>query len=180
MKKKGGERPEEGKNRFWQGLCLGVFCALFLATALVSAFLSAGGFRITLDPSQPALLVRDQIKAEALTILGLCLEKMKVELPVAIRQAFQDPGWRFITAEEGAVSLPLEVSEAAKEQLLNLAEQTVLNFLKAIDLTPYIEDLGQTALHEVKAAFHREVIGKTYHYQINPYLAVPVTVTGRE
>ena len=179
MKKTYGERPEEGKNRFWQGLCLGVFCTLFLTTAFVYTFLSAGGFRIELDPNQPALLVRDQIKTEAFTVLSLCLEKIKVELPVAIRQAFQNPAWRFIAAEEGAVSLPMEISEAAKDQLQKLAEQTVFGFLKEIDLTPYVEELGQTALFEVKEAFHRAVAGKTYHYQISPFLTVPVTVLAR-
>lgn len=179
MKKTYGERPEEGKNRFWVGLYLGVFCTLFLTTALVFTFLSTKGFRITLNPNQPALLVRDQIKREAFSTLSLCLEKVKVELPVALRQAFQDPAWRFIPAEEGAVSLPLEISEAAKDQLQKLAEQTVLGFFKGIDLTPYVEELGQAALYEVKEAFHREVAGKTYQYKINPFLAVPVTVLAR-
>ncbi len=179
MKKNQGKGREEGKDRFWLGLYLGVFCTLLLTTALVYTFLSAGGFRIALDPNQPAFLVRDQIKAEAFSILSLCLEKLKVELPVAIRRTFQDPEWRFIITEEGAVSLPLEISEAAKDQLLKLAEQTVVGFLKEIDLTPYVEELGQTALFEVREAFHREVMGKTYHYQINPFLAVPITVTTR-
>ncbi|HEY8392286.1 MAG TPA: hypothetical protein VIL83_06125 [Capillibacterium sp.] len=177
MKKKSGEGAEEGKNRFWQGLCLGVFCALFLATVSVYTFLSTGPFRIILDPGRPALWVRDQVKAEAATTLNLCLEKIKVELPVALRQAFQDPAWRFITAEEGAVSLPAEISEAAKDQLQSLAEQTVLDFLKKFDLTPYIEDLGQTALFGVQTAIRREVAGKTYHYELTPFLTVPVMVT---
>lgn len=180
MKKKYGDEKEKGTNRFWQGLYLGLFCALFLATALVYIFLSTGPFRITLDPSQPALWVREQIKAEAATVLNLCLEKMKVELPVALRRAFQDPVWRFIPADEGAVSLPVEIGEAAQEQLQRLAEQTVFHFLKEFDLTPYIEDLGQTALFEVKAAFQREVAGRTYHYQLSPFLTVPVMVTGGE
>lgn len=179
MKKKNDERPEKRRNGFWQGLYLGVFTTLVLATAFVYLTLSTQGFRITLDPDRPAFMVRNQIKTEAFSVLSLLLEKIKVELPVAIEQAFLDPEWRFIAYEEGGVSLPREISEVTKDQFQKLTEKAVLLFLQGVELTPYIEELGQAALVEVKEAFKREIAGKTYHYQVNPMLSVPVTVLAR-
>ena len=176
MKKTQSAKTEPQKNGFWSGLCLGVFCSLFLATVLVYTYLSVGGFRIQLDRDRPALFIRDQIKAEAFSEFNLFVEKLKLELPAAIKRAFQAPKSLFIPYEDGAVSLPREIGTAAREQFQRLAVETVLEFLQGVDLTPYVEEIGQEALAKARKVFNREVAGKTYYYDAHPLLAIPVRV----
>ncbi|NLC52858.1 MAG: hypothetical protein GX770_02695 [Firmicutes bacterium] len=177
MKKTDSAKTMPGKNGFWSGLCLGVFCSLFLATVFVYTYLSVGGFRIQLDRDRPALFIRDQIKTEAFTEFNLFLEKLKLELPAAIKRAFQVPESLFIPYEEGAVSLPREIGAAAREQFQRLAVETVLDFLQQVDLTPYVEEIGQEALAKARKVFNQEVAGKTYYHDAHPLLAIPVQVS---
>ncbi|NLM36723.1 MAG: hypothetical protein GX202_01190 [Firmicutes bacterium] len=176
MKKTPSAQTEPLKNGFWSGLCLGVFCSLFLATVLVYTYLSGGGFRIQLDRDQPALFIRDQLKTEVFSEFHLFLEQLKLELPAALKRAFQDPESLFIPYEDGAVSLPREMGAAAREQFQRLAVATVLEYLQRVDLTPYIEEIGQEALAKARQVFSQEVAGKTYFYEVYPLLAIPVHV----
>jgi hypothetical protein len=176
VKKRQSAKTETKKSSFWSGLCLGVFCSLFLATVLVYTYLSVGGFQIQLDRDRPARLIRDQIKAEAFAEFNLFVEKLKRELPVAIKRAFQVPESLFIPYEDGAVSLPREIGTAAREQFQNLAVETVLEFLQRVDLAPYVEEIGQEALAKARQVFNQEVAGKTFYYEAHPLLAIPVQV----
>lgn len=176
MKKTNTAKTEPHKSGFWAGLCLGVFCALFLATVLVYTYLSVGGFRIQLDRDQPAFFLRDQIKAEAFAEFNLFVEKLKLELPAAINRAFQVPESLFIPYEEGAVSLPPGMGAAAREHFQRLAVEAVRAFLQRVDPTPFVEEIGQEALAKTREAFKREVAGKTYYYDVHPLLAIPVRV----
>lgn len=165
------------KNGFWSGLCLGVFCSLFLSTVLVYTCLSVAGFRIQLDRERPAVFIRDQIKAEAFSEFSLLLEKLKIELPAAIERALQVPESLFIPYEEGAVSLPQGMGEAAREHFQRLTAQVVREFLQKVDLTPYVEEIGQEALANARKALNQEVAGRTYYYQAHPLLTIPVRVS---
>ncbi|HHW12241.1 MAG TPA: hypothetical protein GXX33_04485 [Firmicutes bacterium] len=176
MKKTPSTNTEPQKNGFWSGLCLGVFCSLFLATVLVYTYLSVGGFRIQLDQDRPALFMRDQIKAEAFSEFNLLLEKLKLELPAALKRAFQAPESLFIPYEDGAVSLPREIGVVAREKFQQLAVEAVLEFLQRVDLTPYVEEIGQEALAKARQVLNQEVAGKTYYFDAHPLLAIPVQV----
>lgn len=132
MKKTNTAKTEPHKSGFWAGLCLGVFCALFLATVLVYTYLNVGGFRIQLDRDRPAFFLRDQIKAEAFAEFNLFVEKLKLELPAAINRAFQVPESLFIPYEEGAVSLPPGMGAAAREHFQRLAVEAVRAFCNGL------------------------------------------------
>ncbi|HBG16632.1 MAG TPA: hypothetical protein DDW93_07600 [Firmicutes bacterium] len=179
MKEKAIEEPKKGSNGFWKGLTLGVFVSLFLSTTALYYYLGMVGFQINLDQSIPAILIRDQIKQEASLELSVLLEKLRIELPAAIRQNFQRLDRLMIRFEDGEVSLPREVGELVKKELQSIAEKSVFDSLTEIDLTPYIEELGQAALAQTRSTLDTEVAGKTYNFKANPWLTIPITIQAK-
>jgi hypothetical protein len=100
VKKTKAESTEQISHGFWQGLFLGVFSSLFLATFFVCAYLSAGGFRSGHEWNLAAIFTQ-----------------IRLELPRALRRTLQDPERIFIPYEEGAVSLPGNLGETVQDKL---------------------------------------------------------------
>ena len=176
MKEKAQEQPAIRTGGFWKGLTIGVFVSLFLYTTVLYYFLGIVGLQIDLDRSSPAFLIRDQIKQEASVELGVLLEKLKIELPAAIRRNFQRLDHLMVPFADGAVSLPREAGEALKAELQGLAEQSIFQALQEIDLQPYIEELGQAALVQTRRTLDTEIAGKTYNFQASPWLSIPIQI----
>ncbi|NLW56788.1 MAG: hypothetical protein GX050_09305 [Firmicutes bacterium] len=176
MKEKTPEQPGVQKSGFWRGLTIGVFASLFLYTIVVYYFLGIVGLQIELDRSNPAFLLRDQIKQEASVELGVLIEKLKIELPTVLRRNFQRLDRIMVPFAEGAVSLPRETGELLKAELQSLAEQSIYDALQKIDLQPYIEGLGQAALVQTCQIFDLEIAGKTYNFQASPWLSIPIRI----
>lgn len=176
VKGKTQEQPATKKNGFWKGLTIGVFASLFLYTTVLYYFLGIVGLQIDLDRSNPAFLIRDQIKQEASVELGVLLEKLKIELPDAIRRNFQRLDRLVVRFEDGVVSLPHEAGEVLKTELQSLAEQSIFDALQEIDLQPYIEELGQAALVQTSRTLDTEIAGKTYNFQASPWLSIPIRI----
>ncbi len=175
MKEKSKDKEGNG-NKLWTGLFLGVFVSIFLYTVILYYFLGIAGLRIRFSQTDPATLIREQIKEEVALELDLLLEKLKIELPARIASSIQGLERIIIHFDDGDVSLPQEVVKNCKKEFQSLAEKTIISSLNEIDLRPYVEELGQASFELVRTTLEREVAGKTYFFPVARWLRIPITV----
>jgi len=166
------------KTRFWSGLVVGIFLVLFLYTFLLYAYVTISGFRIVLDQKNVALLIKERVKAEVAKELPVLVSRIKYEIPREIEANLEDFNHISIRIGDGSIDLPPEAAGVFREEFRVLAEAAILDTLDTLELTPYVEDLGQAAYYLAEQTLNDEVIGKTYRFNAHPWLSVPITVIG--
>lgn len=167
---------EDIRNNLWTGVFLGVFVSVFIYTVILYYLLGIAGLQIRFNQTNPASLIREQIKEEAALVLNVLFEKLKIELPAQITRSLQNLERIFIHFTDEDVSLPPEVIENCKNEFGSLAEKTIISSLNEVDPRPYIEELGQASFELTRATLEREIAGKTYFLPVNQWLRIPITV----
>lgn len=168
------------ETKFWLGLTIGVCSVLFLYTLVLYIGVGVIGFKITVDQENLAMMIKERVKTEVSRELPILVEKIKTELPMEIAANLQDFDRITIQIGDGAIPLPPEAGEVFKDEFKLLAEEAITGSLESMDLTPYIEDLGQAAYHLAEKTLSEEVIGKKYYFRANRWLTVPISVLARD
>ncbi len=175
MKEK-SKGKENIRNKLWTGVFLGVFVSTFFYTVILYYLLGIAGLQIRFNQTNPATLMREQIKEEAALALDVLFEKLKIELPAQIKRSLLNLERIVIHFADGDVSLPPEVMENCKNEFRSLAEKTIIGSLNEMDLQPYIEELGQASFELTRNTLEREIAGKTYFLPVARWLRIPITV----
>lgn len=163
---------------FWAGLTVGSSLALLFYTFILYAYVTGSGFRITVDQEKPAVLIKERVKAEVAKELPGLIGKIKAELPREIRANLEE-NFRDISikiGESGSIDLPPEAADVFREEFRVLVEEAILDTLDRIELTPYVDVLGQAAYYLTVRTLQDEVIGRTYRFQAHRWLSVPITI----
>ncbi len=170
------EKPERN-GRFFRGMLAGVFCTLFLLTAAGYYLLNVHGFSIFLDEEKLASTVRTKVQARAEQELPVILAKLTGDAGSIMLAKAESPN---LTLEIGQkkVVLPPETMALLKEQFQAAASATLKDTVAGFDTAPYAGELAETAAQMVQETLAQEIYGRTFRFQANKWLSVPVTVQG--
>lgn len=167
---------------FWAGLTLGGLIVLLFYTFILYAYVTVSGFRVTVDQENLAVLIKERVKAEVAKELPVLIGKIKDELPREIEanlvENFRDISIKI--GDSGSIDLPPEAADVFRDEFRVLVEEAILDTLDHIELTPYIDDLGQAAYYLTVKTLQDEVIGRTYRFQAHRWLSVPITIVAQE
>lgn len=172
-----GEQPQTG-GRFWRGVIVGVFSVILLATAAGYYLLSGRGVSIFIDQEQLSAAVRAKVRARAAE-----------ELPIMLARVADDATGRLLAQGDAPVlslelagrrlALPVETTALLWNEFRGMAKESVETTLKDFDLSPYANELAEESYQMVQKALAEEVYGKTFRFQANRWLSLPVTVQGK-
>ena len=86
-----------------------------------------------------------------------------------------------LTLELGGrrLALPTETTALMWNEFRDAAKESVQATLKDFDLSPYADELAEEAYQMVQKTLAEEVYGKTFRFQANRWLSLPVTVQGK-
>lgn len=170
------------RTGFWLGLTLGVSIVLFFYTFILYTYITVSGFRVTVDQENLATLIKERVEVEVAKELPVLVGKIKYELPLEIEanlvEDFRDISIQI--GDSGSIDLPPEAADVFREEFRVLAEEAIFDTLDNIELTPYIEGLGEAAYYLTQKTLQDEVIGQTYRFQAHRWLSVPITIVAQE
>lgn len=176
---RGREERVRAAGRFWQGVIVGVFGVVLMVTAIGGHLLSGRGVSIFIDQEMLADAVRAKVRARAAQ-----------ELPVMLARVADDAAGRLLPAEgdapvltlqfgERRLVLPVETTNLLWNEFRGVAKESVHEALADFDLSPYASELAEEAYLMVQKTLSEEVYGKTFRFQANRWLSLPVTVQGK-
>lgn len=166
-------------GRFWAGLLTGVFGTVFLITVTGFLFLRESGLSISIDQETLARQVQERVQVEVAKELPNLLSKVKNDVPKAISENLTDFNDVSIQIGSGNFPLPPEATNVFKEEFQGMAEEAVIKTIDGFMLDPYVEQIGLASYGFVKSTLQTEFVGKTFTFQANPWLSIPITVQGK-
>lgn len=176
----GNSNNASSPGRFWAGMLTGVFATIFLATVVGFFVIRASGLSISIDQETLARQVQERVQAEVAKELPNLLTKVKSDVPKAIAENLTDFNQVSIQIGSGNFPLPVEATNVFKEEFQGMAEEAIVKTIDGFVLDPYVEQIGQASYGFVKNTLQKEFVGKTFSFQANPWLSIPITVQGKQ
>lgn len=170
------ELPRAGK-RYWQGVLTGVFGAVFLLTAAGSLMINGRGLSIFIDQERLTAGVRLRIAEKAREKIPGIISKIAGEAAAGLLGGAPGPNLALMIGSR-RMDLPAQTVDYLREQLQTAAADALQETLAKQDFSPYADELADEAYRLVQRTLAEEVYGKTFRFQANRWLSLPVTVEG--
>lgn len=166
-------------GRFWTGFLTGVFATVFFITLIGYYVIKVNGIAVAVDQNLMARTVREKVQAEVAKEIPALLSEVKLRVPKAITNNMTNFDHVSIQIGSEQFPLPADASRVFKEQFQGIAEEAVIQTINTFEVEPYIQQIGQASYKFVQETLHDEVLGKTFSFQANRWLHLPVIVQGK-